>query len=267
MPKSGPRYTTAFDKDVTNQIVAEIKTMAININRHIALPDIKVRDLRDVVIAPDLREIASDTARHYIGHLHSDAYVAPIDWPRMVLNEDDVTTQFGGQLTRILFALPSDTTFVVPKALHRRAEPMHYDANPELAGRIEKAVQEWAANGIRWAFVLAVFEWVNEWVGKGEREQARLLLPGILSLLRRANQPDLAARLEKAKTTGLRRPVPADIAPALRRANEIIVGGLLYPSKTYAREEGCAHMRIESRNKSLYPLWGEGELSPILDLS
>jgi hypothetical protein len=267
MSKTGPRYTTAFDNDTTRMITTEIKNMAKNINRHIALNDIKMSDLRDVVIPPDLRDIASDTARHYIGHLSSDAFQAPIARPRDYLNEDDVTTQFGGMRTRVIFALTTDTTFVVPPALHKQPEPIHYDTNPELAGRIEDAVSQWAANGIRWAFVLAVFEWVNDWVGKGQREQARLLLPGVLSLLRRAGQPEFAAKLEKPKTTGVRRPVPPDIAPALRQANEIIVTGLLYPPKTYAREPGHAHMRIECANNSLYPLWGERSLRPILDLS
>lgn len=268
MSRTGPRYTTAFDNDTTNAIEKEIKKMAMNINRHIALSDVKIRDLRDVVIAPELREIASDTAKHYIGHLSADAFQAPIVWPRAPLNENDVTTQFGGDDTRVFFSfLTSDAAFVVPRAMHQHPAQMYDDANPELMARIEKCVQEWAANAIRWAFVLDVFTWVNSWVGKGERDQARLLLPGILGLLRRADLFELAARLTKPTSMGVRRPVPPDLgAGALQRANEIIAGGLLYSPKLYERAPGCAIMRIETKNRSLYPLWHR-DLEPIVGLS
>jgi hypothetical protein len=75
--------------------------------------------------------------------------------------------------------------------------------------------------------VAAAFEWVNNFCAKGDRRHARMLLPGLLPLIRRF-EPGLARNL--AGPFNLTRPsIPPDRVQGLARANQIISEALLLP--------------------------------------
>lgn len=252
-------FTTAFNDDETTKIKSAIKALAQRHCNLIKPAFIDIEGWRQVIVDKPYRQLALDAERTYYGMFGLDTYSADLLLeigtislaPDQFVDAKNVRAQFG-------WALSTDHRFPNPHA-KERIQKFYTDANPELVENIMEAAREWVAVGMNYALLLSVFDWINDTCEKGNRRQARTLLPG-LTVLARSFNPDLARKLLRPVT--LREAVDPDLAPALVRANQIIMEGQLLPRETPSK--GAVNMWLTTTNHLKHPLWPQN-IIPLVD--
>lgn len=232
----GSKTNTAFTGDVTLQIWHAIMEMAKNTNRLYA-PHVTIAELRDVLLPPDKRELASTVHAEFERYMSNVAYTAvvPVTGEKFSFSQPDMEG-FSSASIQMSFAWTvSDNR---PSFCISNKDPRKFfsDSRPDVVKRLLSAYDEWVTNAVRMGFVLRMFDQVNEAVMPLDRMHARMLLPGIVPLLRRAGQSGIADRLAKPRIldrSRLRLDIQRD---DLVYANELIAAAVLMPQNIPAPE-------------------------------
>lgn len=232
----GFKTNTAFTGDVTLQIQRAIVQMATNTNRLYA-PHVTMAELREVLLPPDKRELASTVHAEFGRHMSGVAYTAdvPVTGEKFSFSQPDMA---GFSSASIETSFTWTVSYNQPSFCIPNKDPRKFfsDSRPDVVKRLLSAYDEWVTNAVRMGFVLRMFDQVNEAVMPLDKMHARMLLPGIVPLLRRAGQPGLADRLAKPRIldrSRLRLDVQRD---DLVYANELIAAAMLMPQAVPAPE-------------------------------
>ncbi len=256
-----PKYTTAFDNDTTEAVQNAIKEMAQNHIRLLHPTDIAMSDWIEVILPPERRALARESERYFFGCFLNEAYRAHFPilnkyWPladgtRIELAREDPIVFFDWSFRNDRFPVPASCV------------QLYDDSRPRLVALIRSAIAEWIETATNYGMLLDVFNWVNNFCDKGDRMQARLLLPGLLPILSKINS-SMAARLVRPPTI-IRKPVPEECIAGLQRANHIIAESILLPEAGAPPENQSFRMRLYGNTHARHPSWSAGFFRILLD--
>lgn len=237
MSKHGPRYTTAFNDEESEEIRKTIKRLAGNHNRviHNELA-IGIDDWRNAVLPSEVRELAQEAEKYY----KNTFYTASVYTGTFALGGHAFAADWEGHPKRFPRPPGSGTSF-------------HTDVAGAFVQRLHDLLDEWHANAVRYGMLLDVFDWLNDgFCAKGDRRHLRTVLPNVLPLIASFDRP-FAATLSRPLTGGSRPAVPIENAAGIVRANQIIAGALLVPVVPLVEDHvSLSLQRVES---STHPEW------------
>lgn len=264
----GFKTNTAFTDDVTSQIRYVIMQMAKNTNR-LYSPHVTMAELREVLLPPDKRELASTVHAEFGRHMSGVAYTAnvPVTGEKFSFSQPDMAG-FSVEPIEMSFTWTVSGNHPSFCILNKDPRKFFSDSRPDVVKRLLSAYDEWITNAVRMGFILHMFNQVNEAVMPLDRMHARMLLPGIVALLRRAGQTGMADRLAKPRTLNrsyLRIDLQRD---DLVYTNELIAAAMLMPQAVPAPEvhPDRGWMRLVFGSRSNVVMFRGHPVTPLIEL-